>query len=257
MMKGILLIGHGSRLPHNKNAVMLHANLLKEAGYGHIYVAFNEMCDPMIEDEMLRIVKDGVDELIALPLFLATGRHVEHDIPEKLGIGEGFGTFKSKGYGKEITIHYETPFGEDPMVVEAMAGKIDEIGYDDSTAVLVIAHGSPKSGNLNLAKSVVDRLRPRFSNIAYGFNEYNDPTIEDSFERFKDGGYSKIIIIPMFFASGMHLEEEIPEKLGIPGGCRKAKVSHKGKDICINYLEPCGMNPRMNGILIEKIKKHF
>jgi len=257
MKKAILLIGHGSTLPYNKRMIEFQAGLLKEEGFNDVFISFNEMNGPSIEDAMKDIISKGIEELVVLPLFVASGQHVMHDIPAKLGIPDGYGTFISDPLGKKVTIHYKEPFGNDPMIAELMTDKISAFGYDGSSAVIVIAHGSPKKDNSELTISMVEKLRKRFPNTFCGFNEYNEPSIDDTYHRLIDEGFQNIIVIPLFMASGMHLEVEIPEKLGIPSGSRGGIVNVDGRDIKVQYGEPYGMDPRIGGILSKKVQEHF
>jgi sirohydrochlorin cobaltochelatase len=88
------------------------------------------------------------------------------------------------------------------------------------------------------------------------FNEYNEPTIEDTYSDLLEKGFLKIIVIPMFMALGMHLEEEIPGKLGIPTGSRGGTVDHNGRKVEICYAEPYGTDLRMNNLLVDRINAH-
>ena len=250
----VLLIGHGSRLPFNEEMVDLHAGMLKKKGYA-VYIGFNEMSSPLIEDSMRSISRDGFDKIIALPLFVASGRHTIEDIPDKLGIPRGYGSFVSTKYGRKITVCYGEPFGDDPGVTQVLLQKIDDIGSSGSTGVLLIAHGSPMKYNSELVIRTSDRLKASgVKNVFVGFNEYDEPNIEDTYEEMIGKGFEKIIVLPMFLASGAHIGEEIPEKLGIPGGSRKGIVNKGNRSFEVILAEPLGLNPRMNDILVKKIE---
>lgn len=253
----ILLIGHGSRLPYNKKTVNLHADMLRVRGF-KVYVAFNEMTEPSVEETMMLIEKDGFREVVALPIFVASGQHTERDITMKMGLPEGYGTNATTKYGN-ILVHYEEPFGEDPAVTQVLIEKIMDLEYDkDNTGIMIIAHGSPRKHNSDLVKLTVDRIVERgFENTFLGFNEYNDPKIEETYNKILGSGFSKIIVVPLFLASGAHLEEEIPEKLGIPVGSRGGIVTYLEREVDIKYAEPFGMDPRMNDILQKKISKYL
>ncbi|MCL2296255.1 MAG: hypothetical protein FWC29_04150 [Methanomassiliicoccaceae archaeon] len=251
----VLLIGHGSRLPYNKEMVDMHAGLLRKKGY-RVYTAFNEMTDPAIEDAMMTMIEDGAEEIVALPLFVASGRHTEKDIPLKLGIPEGYGTNRSVKYGKGVMIHYNEPFDNDPDVTQVLLRKLKEAGCSDGAGVLLVAHGSPMRHNSDLVNKTSDRLRASgISNVFVGFNEYNEPTIEDSYSKMIDAGFDEIFVLPMFLASGAHIGEEIPDKLGIPQGCSGWTVKKGDRPIDIFYAETLGLNPDMNDILFKKIER--
>ena len=249
----VLLIGHGSRLPFNREMADLHAELLRKKGY-KVYTAFNEMSDPSIEVAMATIIDDGAEEIVALPLFVASGVHTERDIPTKLGLQEGYGTGVSTKYGRKITVHYKEPFGDDPGVTQVLLDKIKTIGCTDKTGVLLVAHGSPMKHNSSLVHRTSGRLKGSdINNVFVGFNEYNEPCIEESYETMIDEGFDRIIVLPMFIASGAHIGEEIPEKLGIPRGKSSGVVNKRGRKVTVFYAEPLGLNPGMNDILVKKL----
>jgi len=249
----VLLFGHGSRLPYNKEMAELHADLLRKKGY-KVYTAFNEMSQPSIEDAMKAIIDDGAEEIAALPLFIASGVHTEHDIPIKLGIPEGYGTSVSTKYGKKVTVYYKEPFGDDPGVTKVLLNKLRTIGCTDNTGVLLVAHGSPMKHNSGLVNRTADRLRgSNIKNVFVGFNEYDEPCIEESYGTMIDAGLDRIIVLPMFIASGSHIGEEIPERLGIPKGSSGGIVIRGGREVTIFYAEPLGLNPDMNDILVKKL----
>jgi len=250
----ILLIGHGSRLPHNKEMVDMHADLLRKKGY-NVCTAFNEMTDPPIEEAMRSMIRNGAEEIVALPLFIAPGRHTEQDIPPKLGIPEGYGCWISTKYGREVKVHYKEPFGDDLSIPKILVGKLKEIGCSDNTGVLIISHGSPMEHNSNLVHRTSERLRKSgVKNVFIGFNEYNEPRIEDAYAEMMEAGFDRIIVLPMFLASGTHIAEEIPEKLGIPGKSRVWIVRKGCKAVTVFYTGPLGLNPKMNDILVKKIE---
>ncbi|MCL2149172.1 MAG: hypothetical protein FWH47_07545 [Methanomassiliicoccaceae archaeon] len=249
----VLLIGHGSRLPHNKEMVDMHAGMLRGKGY-RVHTAYNEMTEPSIEDAMASIVGGGAEEVVALPLFVASGRHTTQDIPMKLGIPEGYGSFVSSKYGRDVMVHYKGPFGDDPGVTQVLLQKLAAAGVSDGTGVLIVAHGSPMGHNEALVNRTADRLADAgIRNVYVGFNEYNEPTIEESYEKMTAAGFDRVIVLPMFLASGAHIAEEIPEKLGIPPGANGGVVERGGRRIEVVYAEPLGLNPGMNDILVKKI----
>lgn len=251
----VLLIGHGSKLPYNREMADMHARLLRDKGY-RVYMAFNEITDPNIEDTMMLMIKDGAEEIVALPLFIASGKHTEKEIPFKLGIPEGYGTGKSTRYGREVTVHYNEPFGNDPDVTQILFQRLKETGCSDDAGVLLVAHGSSMRHNSDLANETSDRLRAAgIRNVFVGFNEYNEPTIEDSYAKIIDAGCDEIVVLPMFLASGTHVSEQIPEKLGIQRDRNFGIVKKGDRNIAIYYAETLGLNRGMNDILVKKIQR--
>jgi len=117
----MLLVGHGSKLPYNKELVETTGRLIAEQ-YPDFLVkcAFMNMNSPSIEDSLAEFRKEPIDVLVVVPLFLAKGVHILKDIPELIGLPEG----KTRGMfvknGNSIPLIYADPIGSDPLLAELM-----------------------------------------------------------------------------------------------------------------------------------------
>ena len=83
-MKALLLIAHGSRRTQSNDEVVLLAEKLKNncsEQYNIIHAGFLELSDVLIPDGIKKCIDDGATEVIVLPYFLNSGRHVVEDIP--------------------------------------------------------------------------------------------------------------------------------------------------------------------------------
>ncbi len=122
---GILIIGHGSKLPHNKETIEFQAQQLTEMGYENVHTAFNEFNGPYIEEVLEGMLDNGTTEVIVLPLFISLGDHLKNDIPAKIHLVDGIneGTYDHKG--TTVTMKYASPIGEDERLTKVLAGKID------------------------------------------------------------------------------------------------------------------------------------
>ena len=86
-MKTLLLIAHGSRKAEaNDEIVRLAQRVETLAGddYGAVVAAFLEIAEPSIHRGIERCVELGATEIVAVPYFLAAGKHVVRDIPAEL-----------------------------------------------------------------------------------------------------------------------------------------------------------------------------
>ncbi len=250
----VLLIGHGSGLPYNQEVTDLRADMLRELGY-KVFTAYSGT-GSNIGQVMSDMVSDGVREIVALPLFVSSGKQTERDIPLLLGIPEGYGTHTSKDHG--ILIHYEGPFGKDPLISQVLKERAVDLDYDRSTTgLLIIAHGSPSNENHDIAVLTADRLiRRGFENVFTGFLENNAPSLDYNYNRMLELGFERIIVLPLFFASGVHVDEHIPEKLGITEGSGRGIVTYKDHDVEILCAQPFGNDPQINEILRKKISRY-
>ena len=119
--KGILLVGHGSKLPYNKELVEETAGLI--AGRHPDYIVkcgFMNMNSPTIDDSMAAFRSEQIDALVVVPLFLAKGVHILKDIPAIIGLpdGETMGQFALNG--RAVPLLYADPIGSDPLLADLM-----------------------------------------------------------------------------------------------------------------------------------------
>ncbi len=126
-MKGIIIMGHGSKLDYNKDVMNIQADRLREKGYKNVYVGFNEMSEPSIEDALKTMVNDGVDTIFAMPLFIASGVHMTEDIRKKLNMPKGSRDAHVELYGKKVHVKYGEAVGGDPRIADILDEQIRQM----------------------------------------------------------------------------------------------------------------------------------
>lgn len=105
--KGVMIIGHGSRYNYNKWIVEEQKKRLEDRGFENVYIGFNETTYPLVDDALREMASDGMDEVVAVPFFIASGLHITRDIPNKLGIPSGSDGAEVEVNGRKIRIIYE------------------------------------------------------------------------------------------------------------------------------------------------------
>ncbi len=120
-IKGMLLVGHGSKMPYNQELVEKTAALIKTQSKDFIVkCGFMNLNTPSIRDSLDEFRKEPIEALVVVPLFLAKGVHIEKDIPGEIGLPEG----QKKGSfvlnGKSIPLLYADPIGSDPLLADLM-----------------------------------------------------------------------------------------------------------------------------------------
>lgn len=86
-MKVLMLIAHGSRNQAANDEVSRLAQRIQGLGQGEfdaVVSAFLEFAKPDIHQGVDRCAELGARKIIALPYFLAAGKHVARDIPLEL-----------------------------------------------------------------------------------------------------------------------------------------------------------------------------
>ena len=86
---GVLLISHGSRLPYGKEVINEVAEIYQEKTDSPVVVSYMNMSEPSIPVAINQLADEGVEKIIAIPVFLAHGVHTKEDIPKMLQINNG------------------------------------------------------------------------------------------------------------------------------------------------------------------------
>ena len=73
--KATLIVGHGSRYEYNKKIMELQKERLEKMGFENVYIGFNETSHPFIGETMEQMAADGIEEVVAIPFFIASGLH--------------------------------------------------------------------------------------------------------------------------------------------------------------------------------------
>lgn len=119
---GMLIIGHGSRLEYGKELICETAKMIEEQTDEFTIITCSmEFNEPDVETGLELMRAEDIDLLVAIPMFLAKGIHVLHDIPEILGLKEG--EFKGEftlADGRKIPLYYANPLGSDQMLAGLM-----------------------------------------------------------------------------------------------------------------------------------------
>ncbi len=90
---GILLINHGSRSPAWRRLLLdVHRevadDLLAIPGVGQVRTAFMEYTEPSIATQLRAFDRDGIEEVIVIPLLLTISDHSYDDIPAICGLSD-------------------------------------------------------------------------------------------------------------------------------------------------------------------------
>jgi len=132
---GILLVGHGSRLPYGKDVVSKLCGMYRQNSDYHVEVGFMNISKPSIPAAINILAKKGVQKIIVTPVFLAHGVHTKEDIPHILGLNNGHKHSHSHGHchshheeDREIEfegeIIYTEPLGADPRLVDIIGDRV-------------------------------------------------------------------------------------------------------------------------------------
>jgi len=132
---GVLLVGHGSRLPYGKDIIGKLAEMYKENSNYLVEVGFMNISKPSIPAALNKLAKEGAKKIIVTPVFLAHGVHTKQDIPHILGLDNGHEhehvhSHHENEKDEEIVfdgeIIYTEPIGADKRIVDIIEERVND-----------------------------------------------------------------------------------------------------------------------------------
>lgn len=289
---GILLVSHGSSLPYGevtfseiKNKFIDKTGFTTEVGY-------MKVSEPSIAGavENLKNEVDGLNKIIALPVFLAPGIHTNIDIPILLGLDPleedprcPDGNYPDNHY---LSIADDVDFdgeiellpaiGPDDDLLKFIDKRIEEVlnesklDEDANTGVLLVSHGSRLKYNKEFISALFDKFEKTTDYPCnFGFMELAEPSIPEAIDvLLGENDIDRLIVVPVFIAPGVHTTNDIPTILGLKEGHSHHHHDHEHDhnhehhhhdltaidfDGEILYPEPIKADDILINILIKKV----
>lgn len=243
---GILVVGHGSKLPYNKEVVSEIAEKLDKKIDNVVESGFMELVLPNIPQQVDKLKEQGMERIIVVPAFLAHGVHTKVDIPTILKLPhEHFGLAHSHTHHHHHHHHhhhgedgereaksdlidfdgeviYLEPFEDDDKVVDVVENRITECISEnnlnnENSGILLVGHGSSLPFGKEVLTGVTNKIKNRMPEyeIDLGFMQIENPLIPESFKKLQDKGFENMIVVPVFLADGLHTKNDIPNRLGL------------------------------------------
>ncbi len=288
---GILIVGHGSKLPYNKEVVSELAQKLDKKIDNTVESGFMELVLPNISQQVNKLKEQDIERIIVVPAFLAHGVHTKVDIPTILRLphehlGEGHShthhhhhhhhhhhgeeerEAKSDLIDYDGEVIYLEPFEADDKIVDIVEKRInehlskDEIS-NDNTGILLIGHGSSLPFGKEVLVEIAEKTKERIPDydVELSFMRIEKPSIPESFKKLQDKGYENIIVLPVFLADGLHTKSDIPNVLGLEPSKLDFEYPKKEKQIDydgnIIYLNPLKAEDDIVDMINDRIAEYI
>lgn len=118
-----------------------------------------------------------------------------------------------------------------------------------TTALIVLAHGSTDSRWQAPFETLEQRLKARMSTpVRLAYMELCDPLIETVVEELHADGFESIDILPLFFAAGRHLREDVPGQLDA--------LRQQYPGLSLTLLDPVGQHPSFADVVVSIVTKN-
>jgi len=189
---GLILIGHGSRLPHNQQNLEKLAEILRQRSkFKIVEIAFMMKNTPTIAESIDTLARRGVSKIVLVPAFLAPGVHTTQEIPELIDVKTKEPLLKAHG----IELVYGEPLGSDERIGEILEEKAlralgQEIKHDGE---IVDAYTIAASGKI-VDKSM-KLIREAIGDTLAQVPKNQVPIIERAVHATADPEFAKILVI--------------------------------------------------------------
>lgn len=103
------------------------------------------------------------------------------------------------------------------------------------SAMILLAHGSSDARWRAPFEALERDLAPRVGKpVVLAFMELSEPSIETRVDELLARGFDEIEILPLFFAAGRHLREDVPGQLD---------AIARERMVTLRLLDPIGQHP--------------
>ena len=189
---GLILIGHGSKLPHNRENLEKLAEILRErSNFKVVEIAFMIRDTPTIAEAIDSIAKRGVSKIVLVPAFLAPGVHTTREIPELIELKEKEPQLKARG----IELVYGEPLGSDERIAEILEEKaLKALGVEVKRDSEVVDAYSIAASSKIVDKSML-LIREAVGNILAKAPKNQAPVIERVVHATADPEFAKLLVI--------------------------------------------------------------
>ncbi|MDE3074610.1 MAG: sirohydrochlorin chelatase [Chloroflexota bacterium] len=200
MTSGIVMIGHGTKDAEGVAEFLGYVQGIRERFGGVVEGGVLEYPTPelpTVQCAFDRVLSQGVDDVIALPLFLFFAGHTQGDLPEQLA--------EAQARYPDVPIMLAGPLGVDERLLEALEERLSGCDQDARTAVLLVGRGSLNSeANADLHK--IARMlwdRNHYGWVEASFISVAPPGVPEGLERCVRLGASRVIVAPYFLNTGV------------------------------------------------------
>lgn len=192
---GLVLIGHGSKLPHNRENLEKLADIMrKRSSFKIVEISFMVRNTPTIPEAIDIIAKKGVKKIVLVPAFLAPGVHTTQEIPELIGVKDKESQLSARG----IQLVYGEPFGADERIAVILEEKaLKALGQEvrEHNPAVFSANSNMLAASKQIYEDSMKLIRPEIQEILLKAPTKHAAIIERVVHTTADPEFAKLLVI--------------------------------------------------------------
>ena len=120
-------------------------------------------------------------------------------------------------------------------------------GSHETTAVLLIAHGSRRQEANDELLRVADavRKRDRYQTVEVAYLEIASPTIPEGARRCIEQGACRVLMLPYFLSAGAHVVDDLKR--------HQRELVSAFPDVSIELCRPLGLHPLLIEVVLQRL----
>ncbi|MBO1581757.1 sirohydrochlorin chelatase [Bacillus sp. XF8] len=199
-MKGIVYIGHGSRLQEgNEQFIHFVRSVIKERSESIQKIGFLELTTPTVQDAITEAIQDGATEVLIVPVLLFAAAHYKRDVP--------FEIEKIQKRYPHITFSVATPFSTHPFMIELVIKRIREAMPIQGSEILLVGRGSSDSQPIHELRQIGSVVEQKLClPVSCSFLAKGTPSFTDELNE-KAASKKHVYVMPYLLFTGLLLQK--------------------------------------------------
>ena len=117
--KVLVVLGHGSRREAANEEIRLLGEMVQQQNPSwRVEVAFVEFASPSLDEQVQRLAKENIKEIVLAPVFLTVGNHLAQGLPKRIKVLE------EEAVGLKIIM--ADHLGADPLIASLISKRAKE-----------------------------------------------------------------------------------------------------------------------------------
>lgn len=231
----LLVIAHGSRDPRHAATVHALTRRVRSLRRGlRVETAFLDFDTPSVAHRLDRLAREGIRDVVALPLLLTRAFHAKTDIPAVLR--------EASARHPHLRIRQAGVLGPSPLLTDALERRLHEAGLRPadkaSTGVVLASAGSSDPEAIAVIADIAREWRHTgWCAVRPAFASASLPRTEDAVRELRERGIRRIAVAPYVIAPGF-----LPDRIA-------AGAAEAGADVLAGVL---GAAPEVARLLLRR-----